>query len=32
MKLLRQFLAFAFLLSAQETLTNDSVAKTIKAG
>jgi hypothetical protein len=32
MKLLRLFLAFAFLLSAQETLTNDSVAKMVKAG
>jgi hypothetical protein len=32
MKLLRLFLALAFLLSAQETLTNDSVAKMVKAG
>jgi hypothetical protein len=32
MKLLRLFLAFAFLLSAQETLNNDSVVKMVKAG
>src|SRR5580704_1695506 len=32
MKLLRLFLAFAFLASAQETLNNDSVAKMVKAG
>jgi hypothetical protein len=32
MKLLRLFLAFAFLAGAQETLTNDSVAKMVKAG
>jgi hypothetical protein len=32
MKLLRLFLALAFLASAQEALTNDSVAKMVKAG
>ncbi len=32
MKVLRIFLALAFLASAQETLTNDSVAKMVKAG
>src|SRR6266576_470987 len=32
MKVLRLFLALAFLASAQETLTNDSVAKMVKAG
>ena len=32
MKVLRLFLAVAFLASAQETLTNDSVAKMVKAG
>jgi hypothetical protein len=32
MKHLRLFLALAFLASAQETLTNDSVAKMVKAG
>jgi hypothetical protein len=32
MKILRLFFALAFLASAQETLTNDSVAKMVKAG
>ena len=32
MKLLRLFIAFAFLVSAQETLNNDSVGKMVKAG
>ena len=32
MKFLRLFLALAFLAFAQETLTNDSIVKLVKAG